>query len=116
LMAFRIRDRAGGPLWAGGAFRSTAGDVRILTPDEVAFTPVRRWRSARTGIDYPVAMRVTAGGRHCLVDPLQDDQEVDARASVGIVYWEGAVRVAAAGTPAGRGYLELTGYGDPLRL
>jgi len=32
------------------------------------------------------------------------------------VYWEGAVRATIAGGPAGRGYLELTGYGDPLKL
>jgi hypothetical protein len=26
------------------------------------------------------------------------------------------VRATIAGGPAGRGYLELTGYGDPLKL
>ena len=26
------------------------------------------------------------------LEPLMDDQELDARASVGTVYWEGAVR------------------------
>ena len=116
LMAFRIRGRDGGVLWAGGAYRSAEGAVRVFTPDEIAFAPVRRWRSARTGIDYPVAMRVTAGGREFVVEPLQDDQELDARATVGIIYWEGAVRVTTGGAAAGRGYLELTGYGDPLRL
>jgi len=39
-----------------------------------------------------------------------DDQELDARASTGTLYWEGAVRVAGVGAPGGRGYLELTGY------
>jgi len=48
--------------------------------------------------------------------PLLDDQELDARGSVGIVYWEGAVRALAGGKPVGRGYLELTGYGTPLTL
>jgi predicted secreted hydrolase len=32
------------------------------------------------------------------------------------VYWEGAVRAASGGQSVGRGYLELTGYGEPLRL
>ena len=63
-----------------------------------------------------IAMRVTAAGREFVVEPLQDDQELDARATVGIIYWEGAVRVTTGGAAAGRGYLELTGYGDPLRL
>ncbi len=30
LMAFRMRDKAGGALWAGGALRSADGRVRIV--------------------------------------------------------------------------------------
>jgi predicted secreted hydrolase len=50
------------------------------------------------------------------LEPLMDDQELDSRSSVGTIYWEGAVRALLAGREAGRGYLELTGYGQPLRL
>jgi len=101
LMAFRIRDRAGGVFYA---------------PPGVSFAPLRTWRSPRTAIEYPVAMRVTAGGRTYELEPLMDDQELDARTSTGTIYWEGAVRVRRDGREAGRGYLELTGYGEPLRL
>ena len=101
LMAFRIRDKAGGTFYA---------------PPGVAFTPLRTWRSPRTGVHYPVAMRVTAGGRDYELEPLMDDQELDARASTGNLYWEGAVRARRASRQVGRGYLELTGYGAPLRL
>ena len=45
-----------------------------------------------------------------------DDQELDSRASVGTIYWEGAVRVKAADRAVGRGYLELTGYWKPMKL
>ena len=45
-----------------------------------------------------------------------DDQELDSRASTGAIYWEGAVRALQGGHEAGRGYLELTGYGQPLRM
>jgi predicted secreted hydrolase len=45
-----------------------------------------------------------------------DDQELDSRASTGTIYWEGAVRAFESGREVGRGYLELTGYGMPLRL
>jgi predicted secreted hydrolase len=48
--------------------------------------------------------------------PLMDDQENDSRLTTGAVYWEGAVTATADGRRLGRGYLELTGYGDPLRL
>jgi len=62
LMAFRMRDAAGGTLWAGGTLRGADGRVRTLAPDEVRFTPRRTWRSPRTGVTYPVAMTVAAGG------------------------------------------------------
>jgi predicted secreted hydrolase len=115
LMAFRIRSRDDGSFWAGGSLRGADGRVRLLKPAEVRFAALRRWRSPRTGIEYPVAMRVEAGSLVVEVEPLMDDQELDARASTGTVYWEGAVR-AKGEKAAGRGYLELTGYWKPLKL
>jgi len=32
------------------------------------------------------------------------------------VYWEGASRLAEGGRRVGRGYLEMTGYLEPIRL
>jgi predicted secreted hydrolase len=115
LMAFRIRGRDGGSLWAGGTIRGADGRQRLLKPAEVSFAALRRWRSPRTGAEYPVAMRVQAGSLVVELEPLMDDQELDALASTGTVYWEGAVR-AKGEKAAGRGYLELTGYFKPLRL
>jgi predicted secreted hydrolase len=115
LMAFRIRDASGRAVWAGGAWRGATGATRILGRSDVEFAALRRWRSPRTGTDYPIAFRVRAGDVTVTLDPLFADQELDARAGVGTVYWEGAVRASAAGS-AGRGYLELTGYGEPLRI
>lgn len=116
LMAFRIRLRDGGVLWAGGSHRDARGSVRVLSPQEVWFEPLRTWRSPRTSITYPVAMRVRTRDLTFDLDPLMDDQELDARTSVGTIYWEGAMRARADGRPLGRGYLELTGYGQPLKL
>lgn len=116
LMAFRIRSRAGGALWAGGSLRTGDGGARVFGPGDVAFVPTHTWRSPRTGISYPVAMTLRAGGRGYALQPLLDDQEIDASASTGTVYWEGAVRAVGDEAEVGRGYLELTGYGAPLRL
>jgi predicted secreted hydrolase len=116
LMAFRMRDKAGRALWAGGTLRSADGRVRTFAPDEIRFTAARSWRSPRTGVTYPVAMVVDVGGIAYSLVPMMDDQELDSRASTGTIYWEGAVRVSTSGREAGRGYLELTGYGAPLRL
>lgn len=118
LMAFRMRDRQGAAHYAGGTRLGPDGQRRTFGPGEIAFETVRRWRSPRTGVEYPVEVRVSAGDERWTLVPLMDDQELDARASTGTIYWEGAVRAMAtgAGREAGRGYLELTGYWKPLRL
>ncbi len=116
LMAFRMRDAAGTARWAGGTGRAADGALRVFGPSEVQFMPGRRWRSPRTGIEYPVEWQVDAGGLRFALAPLMDDQESDSRATTGAVYWEGAVEARVAGQRLGRGYLELTGYGEPLRL
>jgi predicted secreted hydrolase len=61
-------------------------------------------------------MRVAAQGQEVDLEPLMDDQELDARRSAGTIYWEGAVRALQSGKEVGRGYLELTGYWRPLEL
>ncbi|WP_294393910.1 carotenoid 1,2-hydratase [uncultured Sphingomonas sp.] len=115
LMAFRIRRQAGGALWAGGSYRRRDGRITRLGPGDVTFTPLRTWRSARTGATYPVALdvavRLPEGVRRFPLRPLFSDQELDARRAGQPVYWEGAVR-----TPGGRGYLELTGYAAKLTM
>ena len=72
--------------------------------------------SPRTGIGYPVQWHVRAGPRELDLEPLLDDQENDTRLSTGAIYWEGAVRAYEARKLIGRGYLELTGYGERLQL
>ena len=110
LMAFRMRDKQGGHLWAGGSLRHPDGRLTVFSPEEVRFVPRRAWKSARTGTTYPVSFLVRAGDREFAIEPLFDDQEHDTRASTGTIYWEGAVRALVDGKPVGRGYLELTGY------
>jgi len=116
LMAFRIRGSHDESRWAGGTLRGADGKVQILTPSDITFTSTRSWRSPRSGIFYPVQWRVRAGSQEIDLEPLIDDQENDTRLSTGAIYWEGAVRAYQAHRVVGRGYLELTGYGERLRL
>lgn len=116
LMAFRMRRKGGGTLWAGGTIRSATGAVTVLQAADVEFEPRRTWRSPRSGATYPVAVTVRAGGHSIALEPLMDDQENDTRRSTGSIYWEGAVRAKEAGREVGRGYLELTGYWSAMRL
>ena len=112
-MAFRMRDRAGRrTLVLGDAACGGRRDPQRSAPTTVEWTRGRTWRSPRTGASYPVAWRVRVGEHAFDLEPLMDDAELDSRSSTGTIYWEGPVRARSAdGKSAGRGYLELTGYG-----
>ena len=97
LMAFQMRGKNGGVHSA---------------PPGTSFRPLRTWRSPRTGVEYPVEMAVN----DLVLKPLMDDQELDARASSGTIYWEGAVRAFSGNDEVGKGYLELTGYWKAMKL
>ena len=112
LMAFRMRGKGGAVVWASATYRDPKGRVTSYPPGAVSFTPRRSWKSPRTGVAYPVAMDIRVGERTWSLEPLIDDQELDASTSTGTLYWEGAARISGAG--AGRGYLELTGYGGKV--
>ena len=116
LMAFQIRARDGGKLWAHATLRDAGGRVTRYNPEQVSFTPQQSWKSPRSGASYPVATTIRTGALAWQLKPLQPDQELDSRRSTGAVYWEGAVTVERDGRQVGRGYLELTGYVDPLHL
>jgi predicted secreted hydrolase len=128
LMAFRMRDPQGGARWAGGTLRASpalratssarAGEVSMFAPADVAWTPLETWRSTRTGVQYPVRWRVRVGTEVYRIEPLLLDAELDSRATTGILYWEGPIRLLddRTGEEVGRGYLELTGYGGKLDL
>ncbi len=115
LMAFRIRGKNGGTLWAGGSLRRPDGEIVRFAHEDVSLEPVRTWRSPDTNAEYPVeqllTVRLPEGERRFPIVPLFDAQELDGRSGGLPVYWEGAVR-----TEGGRGYLELTGYVDPLEM
>ncbi len=55
LTAFRLRDKGGGTVWAGGSWRKEGmAQAVILTAEQVIFTPERLWKSPSSGATYPV--------------------------------------------------------------
>ena len=84
-----------------------------IVQDDFTLTPTGQWTSPDSGIVYPSGWSVIFS-RHDIeltVEPLIDDQEMD----VAFTYYEGAtvVRGTMDGAPVGgRGYVELTGYGE----
>jgi predicted secreted hydrolase len=85
-----------------------SGDFTVAVSDH--------WTSPRTGTVYPAAWRVTIPSRGLTIDlaPTVADQELDTRATSGVVYWEGSQHVTArvrGRAIGGEAYVELTGYG-----
>ena len=132
LMAFQIRPRAIGPaIWSEARGLTKNGqadfviDAQALAParrQALAFKPKRLWRSLRSNALYPVELEIElqrpdSGVKRMLsLQPLMDDQEIDARKSTGGFYWEGLVYVFENQRRVGQGYLELTGYASPMKL
>lgn len=117
LTAFRLRDKDGHAVWDGGSFRSVAGELQIFSHGEISFSPVRRWLSPLTQTSYPVEWRIRTPSASYTVRAIIDNQELDSRSSTGSIYWEGlSDLLGSQGQRLGAGYLEMTGYGQALRL
>lgn len=117
LMVFQLR-RADGSVdaFSSGTYVAADGSTTRLEPDDFRIEPVGRWRSPRTGSEYPSGWRVTVPGQNLTLEiiPYIVDQEMQ----VSYEYWEGAVRVtgSAGGQPVGgNGYVELTGYAGSMQ-
>jgi predicted secreted hydrolase len=66
---------------------------------------------------YPVEWIVRTPADFYTVRAVIDNQELDSRASTGAIYWEGLSELRDSnGRLVGHGYLEMTGYAQPLRL
>jgi len=112
LMLYRLRRHDGSTSpFSGGSLVAADGTRTPIGPDDFVLTPLEHWRSARSGVRYPIAWRATLPrlGLELEARPVLDEQEL----VLSVRYWEGAVRVSgrANGEPvAGHGYVELAGY------
>ena len=117
LTAFRLRRQDGSALWDGGSFRSAGGALSTFSPGEVVFSPQRRWTSPLSQATYPVEWVIRTPADVYTVKAVIDNQELDSRASTGAIYWEGLSDLLDSNRRrVGRGYLEMTGYAQRLRM
>ncbi|TFZ02194.1 carotenoid 1,2-hydratase [Ramlibacter henchirensis] len=117
LSAFQLRRKDGSPLWDGGSFRAANGYTYIASRGENRFSAQRRWSSPLSGATYPVEWIVQTPADFYTVRAVVDAQELDSRQSTGAVYWEGLSDLLDSnGRRVGRGYLEMTGYSQRLKL
>ncbi|MEO6280061.1 carotenoid 1,2-hydratase [Roseateles sp.] len=111
LTLFQLRRKDGSRHWAGGSLRTPGQADRSFSPDEVQMTATRHWASPATGARYPVEWRLKSPAGEMLLRAAFDAQEIDARHSSGLVYWEGVAQLLDREKRSlGAGYLELTGY------
>jgi predicted secreted hydrolase len=118
LTAFRLRRQDGSALWDGGSFRSPKGaGLYAFSPGEVEFRAQQRWTSPLSQAAYPVEWLVRTPAGIYTVKAVIDNQELDSRGSTGAIYWEGLSDLLDSnGKRVGRGYLEMTGYAQRLRM
>lgn len=119
LMLYALRDTSGAAGFASGTLIGPEGEVAYLERGAWTAEVTDRWRSRSTGTVYPAGWTITipAHGVRLRVRPLVPEQENVSALVSGLHYWEGAVAVEdMTGRLAGRGYVELTGYGKGRRV
>ena len=114
LMVFRIR-RADGSAAAeseGVLIHADARTTRLAWGTDIQVEELSSWKAPDGTAEYPSRwiVRIPEEQLELEVEPFLEDQEL----RLAFRYWEGAVRVTGSGPTgavAGRGYVELTGYG-----
>jgi predicted secreted hydrolase len=111
-----VRDADGSYPLIYGTLVDPDGATTHLDRDAFTVDVTDRWQSPATGADYPAGWRIVIPDEALTIEltPTVADQELDTRATTGVVYWEGSQVVEASqGRGPGLGgeaYVELTGY------
>ena len=110
-----VRDADGSYPLIYGTMVAADGTVRHLDRDAFTVEVADHWTSPATGATYPAGWTIAIPDDHLEIRlaPTVAGQELDTRASTGVVYWEGSQRVEASWAGAqlrGDSYVELTGY------
>jgi predicted secreted hydrolase len=117
LMLYQMRLRGGGvDPHSSGTFVDATGKAQHLQVGDYSLTPIRHWKSARSGGEYPIEWRVEVPALQIdlIVTTPMPAQELVLEP---IAYWEGLVQAKGtrSGKPIqGQGYVELTGYAGEL--
>jgi predicted secreted hydrolase len=115
VMLSLVRDTDGSYPLIYGTLVSDDGSVRHLGREDFTVTVDGRWTSPATGADYPAGWTIEIPADRLTIEltPSVAAQELDTRATTGVVYWEGSqvVRATRDGISlVGEAYVELTGY------
>ena len=116
-MLFQMR-RADGTIdrHSSGTYIAPDGRATNLRRDEFKLTPLEYWTSPHSHTRYPVKWHIAIPRLNVSLDctAALQDQELSVDNDGPIRYWEGAADYS--GSARGVGYLEMTGYGDHVRM
>jgi len=105
---------------SSGSLITSDGSVIHLRRDQIRIEAAGKWHSPKSSATYPMGWRVSVPsfGISVTLKPSMMNQELNARASTDVTYWEGAVDVSGnfgSVVVSGVGYVEMTGYDRAFR-
>ncbi len=119
-MFYRLRLKQGGiSPYSSGTYVDSGGHPHFLDSHEFSLLPEKTWTSPYTHARYPIQWRIEVPSLQLDLSsstPL-NSQELAGHNALSPTYWEGAIDLNGkeAGKPLkGMGYLEMTGYAEPL--
>ncbi len=120
LYLLRKRDGSHDPA-SSGTLILPDGTSRHLTREDFVVRATEQWISPHNRTQYPAKwiVEIPSVPLAVTIMPVVPDQELRTEHSTRVTYWEGAVDVRGhyRNAPvAGTGYVELTGYADPLKM
>lgn len=122
LMVYLLRRKDGSsdPV-SSGTLIFPDGRSRHLRLQDISVETQDFWISPHTKARYPAkwVINVPSAQLRVQIKPVLADQELRTSKSTQVTYWEGAVDVSGqhrGGSVQGQGYVELTGYTQPLKL
>lgn len=123
VMLYRLRHKDGSvDPYSSGTYVDREGRAIRMHLADFQMTPKEEsWRSPVTGATYPIAWAVEIPKLGLALDlqTLVKGQELNGKTKRSPSYWEGAIVIQGTrngGAIRGVGYLEMTGYDQPLPL
>jgi len=120
LMLYQIRHKDGKvDPYSSGTIVYANGIHQHLSGKEFQIEVLDQWKSSKSAAIYPSRWRVKVPVHQIelSLSPSVKDQELITQESTRVTYWEGSVKIEGKyqkKSIKGMGYVELTGYAEPL--
>jgi predicted secreted hydrolase len=104
--------------FSGGTLISADGSYLPLHMNDFVAMPVAWWKSDASSGKYPISWQLKIKNYELELTTPVKHQELDTRATTGVIYWEGCVEIRGKNGDLpveGAGYLEMTGYAGAVK-